>query len=179
MNSGINLLTTNKRVSALTPYISKLKILRLIAMIMLFGVSVAAVIIFIFIQVSPLPALQKQRADSVGALSQFHPQMSEIAYINERLKSASAVMSQRAPFDDRIASLNAKTPPGLSITNIAMKKTNITLTATATSLATVDAFLTNLTQAVEEKKEYSEVLLNSLSKDEENGKFTLTIKLVL
>ena len=179
MNSGINLLTTNKRVSALTPYVSKLKILRLFAMLLLFGVSAAAIIIFILIRVSPLPALQKQKSDSVRSLSQFHPQMSELAYINERLTSVSTVISKRTPFDDRISSLNAKLPPGLVITNITLNKTVINVTATANSLATVDAFLNNLTQAVEEKKEYSEVLLNSLSKDEENGKFTITVKLVL
>ncbi len=83
MNNSINLLGNKNHVSA-PPASRKLKLLRAIAVLLLFGVSAAAVSLSILIAFSPLPQVQQQEQESRQKISQYHPEMTKIALIQDR-----------------------------------------------------------------------------------------------
>lgn len=178
MNKSINLLGNKNHVSA-PPASRKLKLMRAIAVLLLFGVSAAAVIISILIAFSPLPQVQQQEQASRQTLSQYHPEMAKIALIQDRLIGISAILSQRNKYADFLTSVNNKIPPGVSLYQISINKKNATLTVRSNSLDLLDRFLNNLVMSANNKEEYSRVTLNSITSDDQSNLFSLTVSLAL
>jgi Tfp pilus assembly protein PilN len=177
MNNEINLIGNKDHVSAPTAS-RKLKIMRALAVLLLFGVSAASVILYILISFSPLPQVQQQERDALSALSVSHPEMTKIALLQDRLTGISTVLAQRNKYDSVLESVTAKMPQGVSIFQISMSKKNLTLTVRTTSLDALTTFVANLREATS-KKEYTQVTLNSIISDSESNNFSLTVSIGL
>jgi Tfp pilus assembly protein PilN len=178
MNNNINLLGHKDQV-AVPRASQRLKLLRVIAVLMLFGVSAASVILYILIAFSALPQVQLKERQAKTTLAQSYPEMTKIALIQDRINGISLILSQRNQYQKVIESLQNKMPAGLKIYQISISKKNATLTVTSNSLDTLETFLSNLIDSVKAKQGYAQVTLNSLISDDQSGKFSLTVSLIL
>ena len=178
MNNNINLLGHRDQISV--PRASqKLKLLRVIAVLLLFGVSSASVMLYILIYFSALPLAQQREQEALATIAQSHGEMAKIALIQDRLNGIAVVLSQRSQYEKFIESLQNKMPAGLAIYQVSISKKNATITLTSTSLETLETFLTSLVDTANAKKEYSQVTLNSLVSDDQSSVFTLTVSMML
>ena len=83
MSKGINLLGAEQQISAKMGIGSrKLKILRAVAVWMLFGISGASIALFLFIALSPLPTVQQEEQKVLATLSEHHPDIAKLLLIN-------------------------------------------------------------------------------------------------
>lgn len=178
MNRGINLLREKKQVT-LSPALKKLRILRIIALGFLFTISCFSIILFLLIALSPLPSLQQQEKNSLSTISQYHPDMARLELIVDRLKSSMVIIQNRNNFDQTLSEVRDMMPNGLTIVALNMQEKKISLTVTSQSLTSMDTFITNLTNSVDEKKNFSQVFLAGLITDEQRKLYTLTIDLFL
>src|SRR5688572_7439796 len=121
MSNSINLIG-HKEHDTVTPASRKLKIVRAVAVLMLCGVSGAAIILFILIAFSPLPQVQQQEQDALARLASYKPEMTKIAYLDDRMKGIVTILAERNDYGAALNSVVNKMPQGLSMHQIDMKK---------------------------------------------------------
>jgi hypothetical protein len=178
MNNNINLLGHKDQI--VVPRASqKLKLLRVIAVLLLFSISAASVILYILIYFSALPSAQQREQSALSTIAEAHPQMQKIALIQDRINGISVIMAQRNQYEKVIGSIQNKMPPGLDVYELNISKKNATITVTGTSLDLMETFLNNVVDATGPKKEYTQVTLNSIVSDDITNKYSLTISMVL
>ena len=178
MNSRINLLPTKKQVPS-TASTRRAGRIRLFAISMLFGVSAASLIVFLVVALSPLPTLQQQERNATATLSQYRTDIAKMTLVNDRLKSTSLLLAKRKDFDKALEAVKNKMPDGVTITEVDMTRETVSVTAASSSLALIDTFITNLTNAVAEKKDFKQVSLSKLMVDDQKGIFTVTVEVVM
>jgi Tfp pilus assembly protein PilN len=177
MSKGINLVGSEKQISVKIGS-KKIKLLRMISLSLLFGVSGLSIILFLLIALSPLPSLQKQEQSALQTLSQYHPDIAKHMLVEERLKNSEIILAKRSVFDQTLIKIKNKLPPDATITGITMNSGEISLTVTSTSLVVLDTFLNNLITAAEQKEDFSKVILSKLTTSEGGNTYSLTIKVV-
>ena len=177
MNTDINLLGKKKKHIGGFQY-SKLRLLRLVAVSLLFVVATFSVIIFLLIALSPLPQLKKQEEQALFTLSQFHQDMGKVAYVNERTDAITKLLSQRKQFDKKLDAIQTQIPEGVTVDALSVTANNMSLTVSSNSVEQIDIFINNLLRAVQEKRDFSKVTLTSLSIDNQRNLFIFTVALV-
>lgn len=175
--SSINLIG-NKEHESVTPASKNLKLIRGAAIFLLFGISSAAIILSILIAFSPLPQVQQQEQNALANLARSHPEMTKIAYLEDRLTSISNILAQRNNYSSILDSISNKLPPDVSMTDIEMKKKNVSLTVKSNSLTSLTEFIENLKIATR-NKEFSTLTLNNILTDNQNNTFSLKISVGL
>jgi len=178
MNRGINLLG-KKIQTPITKATEKLRILRTVAISLLFIVSASSVIIFLLIALSPLPSLQKKEKNALKVLSAHHADMAKLEVTKERLSISSAIINKRNDFSVSLQKIIEKMPAGISINAIKMKDKNVSITALSSSLSSLETFLDNLTKASDQKKDFASVAIKEYSALSGQSTFTLKIDLII
>lgn len=171
--SNINLIG-HKDHETVTPASRNLKLVRGAAMFLLFGVSSAAIILSILIAFSPLPQVQQQERNALANLARSHPDMTKIAFLEDRLTSITNILAQRSNYGGALDSIVSKMPPGVTMTQIDLKKKNISLTVKSDSLSALTEFVDNLKTATK-NKEYKTLTLDNITSDNLSNAFALTI----
>lgn len=177
MSKGINLLGNEKQISA-KPASKRLNLLRTVAIGLLFSISAVSITFFILILLSPLPALKKQEEGALATLSQSHPDVAKLLFIDDRLKSSKAIITKRINFDESLDKVLKKMPGGIAITALTMNKETVSITVTSSSLANLDTFLNNLVTSVDKKEDFSKITLVNFITNETNSQFILTVDIV-
>jgi hypothetical protein len=178
MNEGINLLEpTQKKSSEI--FLKRIQTTRFIMVGLLFIVSVASVILFILVTISPLPALQAQEQSLMQTLSQSKSDVVKYELLNERVEAISGVMKKRQSPDQTIALVQSKLPSDSKITAIKSDNKTMSLTIESPSLQSLDTFINGLINYVQEKKFFSNVTLTNLTTDETNNAYAVTLSVNL
>jgi hypothetical protein len=175
MNEGINLLDPNKKASGILP--GHLQKMRIVVVGLLFIVSVSSVILFVLVALSPLPALQTQERSLEQTVMASRTSIVKLALVKERTDSISAFLAKRQNLDQTIGLVQDKISGDVTITSLQVDNTGILLTAESSSLQNLDTFLNGLMQYVQEKKDFSSVLLVDLAVDQTNGEYAVSVRL--
>src|SRR6266581_4030684 len=177
MNSGINLLE-NKQLLAgtsATPSGRRLLVVRTIALFLLFGIASFSIIIFLFIALSPLPALQKQEQAARATLSAQHGDVAKLLLVHDRVSGAETILHTRSQFDKVLDEIRKKMPSELAVTGLVIADKTISITVTSKSLAALDTFINNMLTITGKNKNFSELTLTNFFIDEGRSVFTLTL----
>jgi len=166
MNSGINLIGEKSKTQKVV--LTRIKVLRSIAIGLLFIVSVSSVSLFMLITLSPLPTLQSQEKAAVASLSQQRTEIAKLAVVNERSDTIAGILSKRPNFDGTIDFMKSKLPRGVTITAFEVDKSTLSVTLSSKSLALLNEFLNNLLQSANETQKFSRVTLADLSIDSDS-----------
>jgi Tfp pilus assembly protein PilN len=177
MNNDINLIG-NKDHASIPTASRKLKIVRAIAIVLLFGVSASAITLYILIAFSPLPQVQQQEQEALTAISLSHPEMTKIALLDDRMKGIAGVLATRNKYDTVLEALSTKLPRDVRISQVSMNEKSLGLTVKTQSLTSLTTFVETLQHAVE-NKEYKSITLNSIISDNESNIFSLTMSISL
>ncbi|MBA3724506.1 MAG: hypothetical protein H0W89_06525 [Candidatus Levybacteria bacterium] len=178
MSEGINLLDANKKNENILP-VRRIHFMRIMAVSMLFVVSVSAVIVFILIALSPLPELQRQEQSLRLNLSNSSADMAKLALLDERTSVITKLLSERTSYDQTIGLLQDTLPDNATISSLRVEGDILVVTVESRSLQALDTFLNGLINYVQEKKGFSQVMLSSLSSDNVSNDYSLTVHLIL
>lgn len=176
MSESINLLDPNKKNATSAPT-KRLQIMRIVAVGMLFIVSVASVILFILVSLSPLPQLKSKEEALRLTLSQSSNDMAKLALVQERATSLEILLKERNQYEGILTMLQEKLPANADITSIRVDQNTMVLTVESRSLASLDSFLNGVIGYVQEKKAFSQVTMSSLATDNVRNEYALTVTL--
>lgn len=174
-NSSINLLDFKVKATPKRSFKAQ-KALRLTAIGLLFTVSFLSVVFFILVALSPIPQLNKQKDNLAATLSASHGDVAKLYIVNDRVNAISSFITQRQQFDSKINYIQSKISPGVSIDGISAEKKSLVVTLSSKSLLPLNKLINEISNVEQAPKDFSNVRLKALTRDEENNKFLLTIK---
>lgn len=174
MNNGINLLDYKNKAEVKKSYPHS-KLLRMIAVGLLFVVSSLSVIFFILITLSPLPELNRQYKNAVFNLSHSISDIIRLGVINDRTDSIKKIVDSRQHYDQIMDVLQSKLPSGVAFESLSIDGKNITFSVTSNSLLRIDDFLTALIKNNDGSIRFSDITLTKLSSDANNNAFSVDL----
>lgn len=136
MSSEINLLNTRRQGNVALQ--AKVKLLRLIAVGILFLVGVGSLVIFLLVLASPLPDLKKQETTLLNSLSQMHTKVLKQVLISTRLVDINKILSSRLDVDTRISQIRDKMPDGVSIEEVRVDTKEINIVFNSVTLGGIE-----------------------------------------
>jgi hypothetical protein len=176
MSSGINLIST-KSQSSFAPFLNRLKVLRFLAIGLLFFVAVCSMILFILISLSPLSALKQQEQTSLSTLAGYHTDIARLMILRERTDSIAGIISKRTDYTKVIDVIRNKLPSDSSITALQVGDKHVSVTISSPSLASVDSFVNGLVSETGINKPFLNATLGSIAGDETKGRYVALILL--
>ncbi len=176
MNNSINLLDYKNKIQP-KHINNKQRSLRIVAISLLFIVSLSSIIFFILVALSPLPQLRKQEKIASFSLSTAHADIVKLALIKDRADDIQELVDKRPYFDKVLNSIQTKLPSSVSIDSVDINPQNFSVTLASNSLKDLDTFLNALTEDGTSIKNFSQVKIVSLSSDEKKNGFLLTVNM--
>jgi hypothetical protein len=178
MSSEINLLQS-KRSETASYFLSKIFVIRLISILILFTISFCSVVFFVLIALSPLPSLQDREKDELQKIAVFHPQMARIALTKDRLAHAGLLIQKRVVYNPILNTIEGLLTDDAIISGITLDKKNVTVILTSASLVPLDTFMSNLLTNNIIKKSFNTATLKTMLLNTQTGKYELTVEIVL
>lgn len=177
MNTEINLLQ-KKRSNAASYFLSKIVIIRLLSISILFVISLFSIMLFIFIAFSPLPSLQEREGDERKTLSEFHPKMARIVLTKERLRNVTTVLNKRIVYSEVLRSIEDILSDDAIINNFNLDSKKITIEISSLSLLPLEKLADDILTLNETKKYFSKITIFSLLLNPDKGRYELTMELL-
>lgn len=174
MNNSINLLDYKNKV-AVTPSSSKQRLLRKIAVGLLFTSATFSIMFFMLISFSPLPQLEETRKRASDTLSSHDKDIAKLILVKERTDNIKQILDTRTKYDEILGSLQSKLPPGTAVKSVQLKEKNISVVVSSKSLLTLDTFLKQIIDS--KTKEYTNIRMSELSTDLSDNNFYLTLNI--
>ena len=181
MNEHINLLdATNSRNYA--HILTKLRLLRFIAVGFLFLVATASIMLFLIIAFSPLPRLQQEEERYIQTLNagEYRMKMDKYFYINSRLKDIATILAKRPDVVASYEIIEKSFTPSVQVNFLDIAENSITVNLSSLSLSDIDHVVDNLSQQAEEDQRFRSLTLSGVSYDERENIYEMvaTIELV-
>lgn len=173
MSENINLLRGRKK--AAQPK-NTLVALRLSAIAFLFMTSfVSATLLFLQLR-SPLGDLKKEENIVLSNVSHLAPKTVKFLFIADRLEAVKEVAEKRPRFDATLEMVQALVPQNIAVVSLKVESARISLTVTSLSLISLDALITNFTNALQEKKLFKKITINGITLDPTSAQYTLSVE---
>ncbi len=173
MKNNINLLKANE-----TTKVSKLtrtqRILRIIAVSLLFVVSSASMIILVLIILSPLPALREEEQNARLTLENAHADLAKLIVVKERADSINNIILNRKYYGQSLEKIFSKTA-GVSVGSMDIKSKTISMTLSSSSLLLLDNFLIDMVETVEQKDGFTKMNVVSITTAEGSAEYEMEI----
>lgn len=173
MSNDINLYKFKK--GKLSSEGKRLSLLRGVAIIALFCISASAVILYILIALSPLPALKKEEENSLNAMSLLHDDEAKEIIVHERMDVIGSILSKRQHFDKIIKDVTSLLPSGLTVTGMSIDDKGASFTIKGSSLSKIDKFINELVNSPQNGTAFSRISLSNLIILDQTNIFSATI----
>lgn len=174
MNEGINLIDSNKKNTPIF-FVHQMLTMRIIVVGLLFIVSVSSVILFILVDLSPLPTLQRQEQSLEQNLSLSKSDIAKLILVKDRTNAISQFLTKRQELDQTIGVIESKFTGNITVTAIQVSNTGTTISVESASLEDLDNFLNGLITLVQQKKAFSQVTLVNLAYNQTNGEYEVSV----
>lgn len=174
MSTNINLLLPKDGESLKRKM--KVRVFNIAAIISVFATGLMSIVVFLLIQaVSPV-SVEREQEDVLRKLSQFQDRQAKLLIVNKKIEDISEILERRKDLHLVTGVLLSKVPSNLSIDSLEIDSKNVSITAQSASLFSIGELINNLTDMVRKKEILSSLTLNSLTFNEGQKNYQLTIK---
>lgn len=144
MSNDINLLL-HKPITLSKSFTRRVKLIRLVALLLLFTVPTGTIILFLLIFFSPLPSLQQKEKDLLTSANIIRQKTASVAFINERVMNSVQFIAPRSIYRKALQESISSLPSGVTINTLDMESDKMTLIAVSPSLSLLKTYQGNLT----------------------------------
>lgn len=178
MNEHVNLLS-NTGGRNYASIITKLRILRLIAISGLFLIGAFSIMLFLIIAFSPLPRLRQEEQRYIADLKtgENRVKMDKYYFINSRLRDIDKLLSQRPNIVASYELIEHSFTPTTTVNFLDITDTAITLNVSSPNLADVEQAIEKLQQQVKNNKRIKSLTLSSISFDAKQNAYEMIVTL--
>lgn len=172
---NINLLPKKNREHVL--YEKYLKIYSIFSIVFFILICFFSVSTLFLNKNSSIDSLENEKSVLLKNISANSEKISKYLFVNTRLKDINDVIVKRRYMDQTLDLIIKEIPDGISVNSVKVDKKTLTLTASSTSLQTLNIFIDSLVGIVSENKVFNQIILDGLSLDNKRGYYTLSINL--
>lgn len=177
MNNNINFLDYKNKVITRRGN-TKEKLLRKIALILLFTISSLSVVLFILITLSPLPELAKQRKAASFNLSLADKDIGKLILVKERSDKIQQIIEKRNNYNEDLENFQNILPQGVTIESVSMNQRKMSVELTSNSLRPFNTILDQFANN-DKSQEYSKITMTGLRMNPDKGSFNITFSIDL
>lgn len=143
MSNDINLFQrTSVSVSKSLP--QQFRLIRIVALFLLFIVPTGTIILFLLIFFSPIKSLQEQEGVELAKANSLQTQVANTLFINDRSLASAQFMSNRSIYRKALQEITTQAPTDVSLNTITMQDTSVNLSVSSSSLDSLRIFQANL-----------------------------------
>lgn len=162
MNNGINLVV--KRVDPKQQKIQKQnRLIRLIGFGLLGIFTLFSVVLFIFLQTSPITSLRADEQALASSLTQQNEKIQSEVLINKQLTHINEIIGKRSDLPDVVTSLLSIMPPTVAISSYQAANGLVELSIESTSLSDLEIFFDQVTALAQDGDIYQNVTISGIS----------------
>lgn len=170
MSSNINLI--DKR-SVEDSKKTRLKKLKNFSFALLFFVGLLSLIVFLLNYRFSVRYVRKQQEDIIKKITIYDETAVKIILLNSRLSDVSKVLNRRSKYNEKMSKILDGVKGATTIDGFEVNENEVSITASSTSLSSLDDFLNNLLKMVDLKL-FSNVILEEISED--GARFSVKIR---
>lgn len=179
-HSKINLLF-DQSGSSYAQLLTKLRVLRVVAIGLLFLVGTASIMLFLMIALSPLPRLraEEERLTDTIKSGSYQSKMDKYFIISSRLKDINTVLAQRPDVVKTYELLESTLAGSVKINFLDITEKNISLNLYSNNLAELESVTTNLREIPEYTKSFKAMTLSGIAYDKEDLFYRMVVTITL
>lgn len=177
MNEDINLVPGKRKIA-----LEQKKLvarLRLFSIILLALTVFSSVLLFFLKLQSTLPSLQREKNMLLTNLTLLSQKSAKLLLMKNRLNEVAIIEKKRQRLDELIGSVLEGVPVGVSLGSLNIDKKTVLITASSSSLSSVNIFLDRLVDKVVKGKIFSKITLDGLSVDSKANRYIIALTLEL
>jgi hypothetical protein len=172
--SSINLVST--KVVGLEKELKRLKIFRISAVICLVIVLLLSILAFILNVTLPIETVKKEQQATISGISFFDTKLTQYTLLTDRVKNIANIIAKRADYGAQLSQIFGKIPADSSIDTLNIQTGKISIIISSASLLSINSFLDAIVAFGNEGKILKNVVIQGLTLDAENGKYSLNIQ---
>lgn len=174
MSTNINLLVRTDEESLRRK--KRIKILNFTAAVFLLSVCLISFGVFILAQSVNLSEIKREQEDVLRKMSQFRGRQAKLFVLNNRIENIDKILKIRKNISKTASSLLLKVPNNLSVEDFEVDDKAVTITGHSRSLFVIGEFMNNLTDMVHKKEIIKSLTLNSLTLDEGQSVYQVSLR---
>jgi Tfp pilus assembly protein PilN len=147
-------------------------------MAFLFLVCVLSMVLFLLVLASPLPRLKQDENAIISTLSGEHEKVARYTLLTSRLGEVTNIMNKRTRMKETISLFRSQVPDDAQITTLSIDQKTVKLTASSSSLESLQTYLAFLTEQVEKNIILHSLKVNNLSLTQDGYTLEVTITLL-
>lgn len=180
MNEGINLLT-NTTKHGYGRLLNRLRILRLVAISVLFLVATSSMMLFLMVAFSPLPRLKQDEARYIQNLNagENRSKMDKYFVLNSRLHDISVLLAQRPNIITSYELVQAALNNSVEVNYLDIAEKSIALNLRSDSLAAISESGDTLQKEATSNKKFKSVVLSGISYNASENTYQMTVTMTL
>lgn len=176
MKNEINLLPQKKTGARKSnKQVRLLRMLTIGSLVVIVGLSVG---VFLITALSPLPGLKKDEEQKAQEFAALRLKTTKYVLTQERLTSASELLSKRVDYAKIIRYLTSEQIPDLVYSSVKFSQGNVQLTVSSPSLSSVKGYI-DLLKAKNDQKLFKGLALSELRFDDQTNVYTVTVSVNL
>jgi len=173
MSPDINLISADDKR---TLQVAKaLLITRIVAVVLLFFISISAVVIFILNFANSTSSIKNQQNSVLKQLTTFKKKSANVALLNDRLRNISAITLKRKDYNPKIDKILSLASPVVTPDSLALDENKISLRVSSNSLLNIGQFLDSLVNLSAKKDTLKNVTVDNLNVNVSTGIYSLSI----
>src|ERR1035437_38534 len=174
MSSSINLVSPKNE--QLSKEQNRLKVVRILALLVMFFVAIIAILVFIINLTLPINSIKQNEATTLANIATFHKKLVQYTLVKDRVTHLSNIISKRQKLPDSINSILNAIPGDLSVGSMQFSATKISLVINGSSLISMNKLIDNIIILDKSKNILTNIVMQQLSSDVKSGQYSISIQ---
>lgn len=174
MSNGINLVSNKSE--ALDKEQKTLKLLKIFAVISLFAVAFLSVAVFLINFTIPISSVKKEQEQTLSQISTLSKKHAIYNLTKDRFTNISKILNSRKDYTKPLNIIFTKIPSPLVVTDIRIENGLLDMVISGNSLISINNVIESLIDFSANKKNISNLVIESLVFNPQNGEYILSFK---
>lgn len=173
MNNSINLILPKDKEFVRRQ--KKGKVLNGIAIVFPILIGIVSLVVFLITQAINPTAIRKQQDETVNEIAKLQDKKIKFFIVKDRLQNIDGILKKRINFAENINNLLSKAISGVSLVDLDINSKQVALTLSSPSLKSLDEFINSLILMVEKKDTIRSLKLESLTFNEKENEYLISL----
>lgn len=174
MNTNINLIQPADK--EFLEHQKRIRAANIVAVAFPILVGAMSLIIFLITQAIDPVSIRKQQEEVISEISKLQDKKINLFILNNRLDNIAGFIKNRRDFSENINTLLSRMPENVIIQRLEMDDKDLTFTISSASLRAIDDLINTLIDMAEKKEIISSVVLDTLTFNENDISYSVSLK---
>jgi hypothetical protein len=154
----------------------RLKVVRIIALLVMLGVALVAVLVFVINLTLPIDSIKQNEQIALNNIATQHKKLVQYSLVNDRINHLSDIIAKRQKLPETVSTILAVVPGDLSISSMQFDMKQISLIVSGGSLVSMNKLIDGITLLGSQKHILTNIIVQQLSLDVKSRQYAISIQ---